>query len=193
MATDTQTVIQREAPEIEAYKIGLMEQAKDLAGKAPTAEQLELLKKKELGLSELQEAGVAELQSQIDAGEGIGGYKQYLEDAGTTLDDAITASDLSTKTYDTAMTQEYMNPYQQAVTQAAIDQMNKQYGVQKTGRDAKASDVSLPPFANSLKPSAMSPFLKKLFADTPSCLIFLSRSAMSLPPNSPEAIAALLI
>ena len=46
MATDTQTVIQREAPEIEAYKIGLMEQAKDLAGKAPTAEQLELLKKK---------------------------------------------------------------------------------------------------------------------------------------------------
>jgi hypothetical protein len=33
---ETQTVIQREAPEIEAYKLGLMEQAKALAESAPT-------------------------------------------------------------------------------------------------------------------------------------------------------------
>ena len=38
-----QTVIQREAPEIEAYKLGLMEQAKALAGTAPTPDQLEEL------------------------------------------------------------------------------------------------------------------------------------------------------
>ena len=138
MATDTQTVIQREAPEIEAYKIGLMEQAKDLAGKAPSAEQIELLKKRQLGLSDLQKTGLSQLQSQIDAGAGIGGYEQYLTDADATLDDAIAASGLSTGAYDTSMTQDYMNPYQQAVTQSAIDQMNKQYGVQKTGRDAQA-------------------------------------------------------
>ena len=38
MATDTtsQTVFQREAPEIEAYKLGLMEQAKNLTGTEPT-------------------------------------------------------------------------------------------------------------------------------------------------------------
>jgi hypothetical protein len=35
MATETQTTIQREAPEIEAYKIGLMEQAKGLTGRPP--------------------------------------------------------------------------------------------------------------------------------------------------------------
>ena len=138
MATDTQNIIQREAPEIEAYKIGLMEQAKDLAGKAPSAEQIELLKKRQLGLSDLQKTGLSQLQSQIDAGAGIGGYEQYLTDADATLDDAIAASGLSTGAYDTSMTQDYMNPYQQAVTQSAIDQMNKQYGVQKTGRDAQA-------------------------------------------------------
>ena len=111
MATDTQTVIQREAPEIEAYKIGLMEQAKDLAGKAPSAEQIELLKKRQLGLSDLQKTGLSQLQSQIDAGAGIGGYEQYLTDADATLDDAIAASGLSTGAYDTSMTQDYMNPY----------------------------------------------------------------------------------
>ena len=37
---EEQTVIQREAPEIEAYKLGLMEQAKQLAGTAPSEEDL---------------------------------------------------------------------------------------------------------------------------------------------------------
>ena len=40
---ESQTVIQREAPEIEAYKLGLMEQAKALAGAPPTAEILNSL------------------------------------------------------------------------------------------------------------------------------------------------------
>ena len=31
MATETQQVVQREAPEIEAYKLGLLESAKKLA------------------------------------------------------------------------------------------------------------------------------------------------------------------
>ena len=46
---ESQTVIQREAPEIEAYKLGLMEQAKALAGTAPTPEQLPKLSPAQLG------------------------------------------------------------------------------------------------------------------------------------------------
>ena len=38
-----QPVIQREAPEIEAYKLGLMEKAKELTGTAPTPEELDNL------------------------------------------------------------------------------------------------------------------------------------------------------
>ena len=54
---ETQTVIQREAPEIEAYKLGLMEQAKALAESAPTMEQLRRLTPEQLGLSPPQGGG----------------------------------------------------------------------------------------------------------------------------------------
>ena len=36
MPTETQEVIQRESPDIEAYKLGLMEQAKQLTRPPPT-------------------------------------------------------------------------------------------------------------------------------------------------------------
>jgi hypothetical protein len=154
---EEQTVIQREAPEIEAYKLGLMEQAKQLAGTAPSADDLAKLIPDQLGLSDLQEDAVDAL---TNVGEGgIGGYKQYLTDAGTqlgtagtTLTDALgtldtglgtigraeTAGGLSTGIFDPNMVQQFMNPYQKAVTEQALAQLNKQFAEQQAQRGASA-------------------------------------------------------
>jgi len=136
---ESQTVIQREAPEIEAYKLGLMEQAKALAGTAPTADQLAKLTPAQLGLSDVQ-------QDLVDrASGGIGDYSQYLADADTGIDDATallgraeTAGGLSTGIFDPNMVQQFMNPYQKAVTEQALQQLNKQFLEQQAQRGAGA-------------------------------------------------------
>ena len=147
---ESQTVIQREAPEIEAYKLGLMEQAKALAGTAPTAEQLALLKPKQLGLSGLQQDAIDTATGDLTGG--IGDYQQFLTDAGvsldtagTTLTDSLgtlgraeTAGGLSTGIFDPSMVEQFMNPYQKAVTQSALDQLNKQFDTQAVKRSAGA-------------------------------------------------------
>lgn len=72
MATETQTTIQREAPKIEAYKIGLMEQAKGLTGRPPIG-----------GLPDIRSAGMtpAQLQAlQLQQG-GVGSYQPYINAA----------------------------------------------------------------------------------------------------------------
>ena len=67
--TTSQTVFQREAPEIEAYKLGLMEQAKELSGVEPDG-----------GLPAVQAASVDPLQTQAVnlAGQGVGSYQPFL-------------------------------------------------------------------------------------------------------------------
>tara|TARA_R100001224_G_scaffold31672_3_gene17485 strand:- start:42 stop:1001 length:960 start_codon:yes stop_codon:yes gene_type:complete len=136
---ESQTVITREAPEIEAYKLGLMEQAKSLAGTPPSAEQLAKLGPKQLGLSPIQQQLINE------ATGGIGDYQQYLTDADTRLDEATatlgraeTAGGLSTGIFDPNMVQQFMNPYQKAVTEQALDQLNKQFLEQSAQRSAGA-------------------------------------------------------
>jgi hypothetical protein len=83
MAEETQTVIQREAPEIEAYKLGLLEQAKNLTASAPKG-----------GLPAYQVAGLD--QAQIDAYNqatgGIGSYQPYLDTGEGTLGTAATTT-----------------------------------------------------------------------------------------------------
>ena len=149
---DAQTVIQREAPEIEAYKLGLMEQAKALAGAPPTAEMLANLSPKELGLAGLQQDAIDTASADIADGGGIGDYEQYLtkagtglNTAGTTFTDALgtigraeTAGGLSTGIFDPSLVQDFMNPYQKAVTEQALSQMNKQFAEQQAGRSAGA-------------------------------------------------------
>ena len=140
---ETQTVIQREAPEIEAYKLGLMEQAKALAETAPTMEQLANLTPDQLGLSPLQFQALQQLSTQGEGG--IGGYKPFLEKAGLGLD---TAEDtlgraegvgaLSTGIFDPTMVDQFMNPYQKAVTEQALSQLNKQFAEQQAERSAGA-------------------------------------------------------
>ena len=140
-----QTVVQREAPEIEAYKLGLMEQAKALAGTAPTEEQLAKLIPTELGLSGLQQQAVDALTGDDVTTQGIGDYKQFIDDASLGLDEASAllgraeeAGALSTGIFDPTMVQEFMNPYQKAVTESALAQLNKQFAEQQAGRSAGA-------------------------------------------------------
>ena len=154
---ETQTVIQREAPEIEAYKLGLMEQAKALAGAPPTAEMLANLTPQELGMSGIQQQAIDKALADIPGG--IGGYEQFLADAGAGLDTAgdtlggalgtldtglgsidraEQAGALSTGIFDPSMTQQFMNPYQKAVTESALAQLNKQFAEQQAGRSAQA-------------------------------------------------------
>jgi hypothetical protein len=77
MALETSEQIVREAPEIEAYKLGLLQSAKQLADQG----------------IEIPPQMVAEMSGlQIKATElaeaGIGGYQPYLQEAGYTLGDA---------------------------------------------------------------------------------------------------------
>ena len=95
MATNTEIQIVREDPEIEAYRLGLLESAKKLADQPVT-------------LPAQQIAGMSGLStSAIDmAQQGLGSYLPFLQQASQAMD----PSGIST----------YMNPYQQAV-QAEID------------------------------------------------------------------------
>ena len=131
MTTETQVQIVREDPAIEAYKLGLLERAKELSdqpigipvvdedgnpvmetytdasGAQQTRQKRELPPQQIAEMSKLQKDAISE------AGAGIGAYKPYLAEAGFTLGDAQAALDPSGIA-------QFMNPYQRAV-QAEID------------------------------------------------------------------------
>ena len=130
MAVETTQMIQREAPEVEAYKLGLMGSAKDLADTP-------------VDLPTFQVADMSGLQTKaIDAASpaegGIGGYQAYLDQAGKTLSgaptvvtDAISQAGDLYKAGSGAVTADqikgYMNPYQQAV----FDEINRNFAMQQ--------------------------------------------------------------
>lgn len=74
-----ETVITREAPEIEAYKLGLMEQAKALTSAPPMG-----------GLPAITSQGVTEAQQQAInlAQSGVGAYQPFLTQGATTMGQA---------------------------------------------------------------------------------------------------------
>ena len=80
MAVETTQQIVREAPEVEAYKLGLLESAKGLADQRVTLPTQQVA-----GLSPMQ---LRALQMASPASGGIGGYQQYLNQAGQTLSGA---------------------------------------------------------------------------------------------------------
>jgi len=128
--TTSQTVFQREAPEIEAYKLGLMAQAKELSGVEPDG-----------GLPAVQAAGVDPLQTQATtlAGQGVGSYQPFITSgqqaitsgigalntvqptALSYLQGAPTLATQGAQAYDPTTVTQYMNPYQEQVTNKALD------------------------------------------------------------------------
>lgn len=79
--------IVREAPELEAYKIGLLK-----AAQAEVAKPLALPAYQATGLSGLQQQAVGLGTQYGEAGQGIGGYAPYLRGAGQTLGQAATGT-----------------------------------------------------------------------------------------------------
>jgi hypothetical protein len=155
MATETQIV--REAPEIEAYKLGLLEKAK-----AET--------EKPLTLPAYQAAGISELQQKaIDLGQqGIGVYAPFLQQGTTSIGQgqeltqagargaagidvapqfqtaqgmfgqAATQAMGGAGAYSPDMAAAFMNPYQAAVTQQALGEMRRQADIARQGQAAQA-------------------------------------------------------
>jgi hypothetical protein len=111
-------IIQREAPEIEAYKLGLMQQAKGLTSAPPTG-----------GLPAIQAAGTTGLQQRAQnlASSGIGAYQPQLTAAQAAFSSGIGTLSGSQGMYDPNMATGFMNPYQQAVA----DEINRAYDIQQ--------------------------------------------------------------
>jgi len=114
MATTTEIV--REAPEIEAYKLGLLKSAKDLADKPIT-----------LPVQQIAEQSALQQQAADLAAQGIGTFQPYLEQAGYTMGDAYRALQPEAVTA-------YMNPFQEAV-QAEI---NRSFDIQQAQAGGQA-------------------------------------------------------
>ena len=173
MATEITEQIVREAPEIEAYKLGLLESARSLsqqpmmlpateaAGLSPTEIQAIDFAKQGIGAFEPYiQAGAQGLtrgMSLSEAGAGlIGGIEtapqyqraQDITQAGTNLVDSIQTAPQYQRAqdyvggaamgYDPTMAREFMNPYQQEVTQRALGEMRRQADIARQGQAAQA-------------------------------------------------------
>ena len=180
----TETVIQQvgEAPEIEAYRIGLLKSAKELSDKGITLPQ-----SKVAGFSGLQQGAFNRASDYYGTGgQGIAGYQPLMDagqanlaGAGTGLtssqalagqrvgnvlntgiagavNPAIASSMLGrdmgmasaqqgirglsglSQQYDPSSYQSYMDPYENAVVQQAMSDIQRQGDIQKRGVDAQA-------------------------------------------------------
>ena len=166
---DVTTQIVREDPEIEAIKLGLLQDAQELASQPvgiPVLDEagnpvldaqgnpvVQLPQSQIADMSQLQTDAIANVTAATGAdGQGIGGFQQYLTDAGMTLDEAqnlllgATGEDGTVSpgafqqaidAYTTGMggvtselRDEYMNPYQEAVA-AEIERTYAQQAAQK--------------------------------------------------------------
>lgn len=156
-STTTEVQIVREAPEIEAYKLGLLKSAKALADQPvgiPVLDEdgnpvLNPDGTPKVQLPTQQIAGMTGLQTKaIEAAEeGIGTYQPYLREAGYTLGDAQTAisgdpmtgamgaaqlADRGLRAAEVGLTEQgitsLMNPFQAAIQ----DEINRAYDIQAT-------------------------------------------------------------
>jgi hypothetical protein len=141
----TQQQIVREAPEVEAYKLGLLQLAKDVSSQP-------------ISLPAMQVAGLAPEQAQAVqlAQQGIGSYAPYLQQAGQlysgvpgyaqgALQSVTQGAGLATalgmqgaQAYDPNMGVSFMNPYQQAVTQEALREIGRQGQIQQQNLSSQA-------------------------------------------------------
>ena len=130
MAVDETIQTVRESPEIEAYRIGLLKSAKELADQPITLPTQQVA-----GLTGLQEA------ARTQAETGLGAFLPYLTAGGRTLGQAsqpLGGVESALRAGSGPVTQEllntYMNPYQQAVS----DEINRAYDMQLSGTRAGA-------------------------------------------------------
>lgn len=113
MANETTTQIVREAPEIEAYKLGLMKSAQAL--QAPE-------------LPSYQVAGMSQGQTDaINRGmAGIGAYQPYMTQALEGMTGAQQTAGGAMQKFQPGQVTEFMNPYQEQVMSQALANINRQ-------------------------------------------------------------------
>jgi len=160
----TQTIIQREAPEVEAYKLGLLQEAQRLynepmmlpaveaAGMSPAEQQAMDLARQGIGAFEPHvQAGALGLTQGMDltqrgalAAGAIQTAPMYQEAqnvlgrAMPVLGQGIGGLLGSAQAYDPNAALNFMNPYQQAVTQNALGEMRRQADIARQGQAAQA-------------------------------------------------------
>ena len=138
MAVETTQQIVREAPEVEAYKLGLLESAKKLADQRITVPTQQVA-----GMSGLQDQAIKTASPQAG---GIGGYQAYLDAARASMagapgmvTGAVTDAGQMYGQGASGVTGEqiqgYMNPYQQAVA----DEINRSFDIQSAQAGLKAT------------------------------------------------------
>lgn len=126
MAEITEQIV-REAPQIEAYKLGLLESAKKLS-------------EQPLTMPAYQVAGMTEAQKQASAlaTQGIGAYQPFLQAGQQALEAGIGTLGQAYGAPTAAQLQQYQNPYQQLVTQQALGEMQRQANIARQGTAAQA-------------------------------------------------------
>lgn len=126
MAEITEQIV-REAPQIEAYKLGLLESAKKLS-------------EQPLSMPAYQVAGLTEAQKQAAglATQGIGAYQPFIQAGQRAIESGIASLGGALGAPTTAQLQQYQNPYQDLVTQQALQQMQRQADIARQGVAAQA-------------------------------------------------------
>jgi hypothetical protein len=161
--TTSQTQIIREAPDLEAEKLGLIDSAKALVAKGVN-----------LPIQQVAEMTDQQKEAIKMAGKGVGSYEPYINNAGQAFTKSAEGyaglpgygiaglnianaagtnavagttgySDLATRmaasgaqNYDPNSVSTYMNPYQKNVTENAIAEMNRQAEIQRMNNAAAA-------------------------------------------------------
>lgn len=164
MAEVTEQIV-RESPQIEAYKLGLLEAAKSQIAKplAVPAYQVAGMTPEQVTAAQMAQQGIgtyAPFLSQgtqaITGGIGALGYgtqlaammPQYATTAGSrasdvatgagTLQQAVTGATGATGAYTPTSYQNFFNPYQQGVTQEALREMRRQGDIARQNLSAQA-------------------------------------------------------
>ena len=164
MAEVTEQIV-REAPQIEAYKLGLLEAAKGQIARpiAVPAYQVAGMTPEQVTAAQMAQQGIGTYAPFISQGAeavrgGIGalGYgtqfaaqlPQYAAAAGAGLpavqqgagmvSQAATNVQGAAQAYSPSTALQYMNPYQQAVTQQALQEMRRQADIARQGTAAQA-------------------------------------------------------
>jgi len=150
--TTVQEQIVREAPEIEAYKLGLLKLAKERAeipvelpvmrAAEMTPQQIRALELSGTGIGSYAPYMQAAGQAFTKAAEGYGGLPQYgmagMQTAGGYGNLAASFGAAGAQAYNPLAAISYMNPYQEAVTQRAVEEMGRQAQIQQQALSAQA-------------------------------------------------------
>jgi len=116
----TETIITQENPDIEAYRLGLLESARDLASIDEGEDPISLPDYQVSDLSDEQLLAAAAAQS------GIGSYIPFLQDADATIGTGITTLEGAVGAYNPELAEDFMNPYQSLVIDEMTKELNRQ-------------------------------------------------------------------